>query len=89
MSKIKIDATLDDQAFSIGDFIQELGNVQEMYFNRLLEKVKKEKYVEGLTDEQLNDWLFDYCFNGWREGEYKELFSEYFSRITKEEIEYK
>ena len=63
--EVVIKAELDDEAFKVGDFIQELGKIQEQYFDALWEKVKENDLIEGMDDEDARDWLFDYCFNGW------------------------
>ena len=64
-TEVIIKAELDDEAFKVGDFIQELGKIQEQYFDALCEKVKKNGWIEGMDDKEARDWLFDYCFNGW------------------------
>ena len=76
--KVKIKAELDDEAFKTGDFIQELGKIQEEYLNKLVAKVKKEKWIEGMDDEEIHDHLFDYCFNGWVHDKagFEDTFSE-------------
>jgi hypothetical protein len=77
-TEIKVQAQLDDESFKVGDFIQELGKIQEKYFNELLQKVEENNWVEGLGEEELRDWLFDYCFNGWDndDGGFDLTFSE-------------
>ena len=76
---IKVNVSLDDEAFKIGDFIQELGKIQDQYFAALWEKVKENDWIEGMDDEQAKDWLFDYCFNGCGKNDdgFEETFSEY------------
>ena len=76
---IKVNVSLDDEAFKIGDFIQELGKIQDQYFAALWEKVKENDWIEGMDDEQAKDWLFDYCFNGRGKNDdgFEETFSEY------------
>jgi hypothetical protein len=64
-TEVIIKAELDDEAFKVGDFIQELGKIQEQYFDALWAKVKENGWIEGMDDEDARDWLFDYCFNGW------------------------
>lgn len=63
--EVVVNAELDDEAFKVGDFIQELGKIQEQYFDALWEKVKENDLIEGMDYEDARDWLFDYCFNGW------------------------
>jgi hypothetical protein len=36
--KVKIKPELDDEAFKVGDFIQELGKIQEEYLDKLVAK---------------------------------------------------
>lgn len=76
---IKINASLDDEAFKVGDFIQELGKIQEQYYDALWEKAKANNWIEGMEEEQAKDWLFDYVFNGWNNDKsyFEEMFSEY------------
>lgn len=76
---IKINASLDDEAFKVGDFIQELGKIQQQYFDALWEKVKENGWIEGMDEETARDWLFDYCFNGWGQTDdgFDEMFCEY------------
>ena len=80
-TKRKVAACLDDEAFKVGDFIQELGKIQDQYFDALWEKVKANDWVEGFeSDETAKDWLFDYVFNGWQEKSedgFDQSFSEY------------
>jgi len=87
--KVKIKAELDDEAFKTGDFIQELGKIQEEYFDKLMAKVEKEKWVEGMTKIEIRDWLFDYCFNGWDNDEagFEDTFSESINKCLKYEVE--
>ena len=76
----RVAAELDDEAFRVGEFIQELAKIQDQYFDTLWEKVKDNKWVEGFkSDEQAKTWLFDYCFNGTAGGSNKidQMFSEY------------
>ena len=74
----KINASLDDEAFKVGDFIQELGKIQEQYFDALWEKVKENNWIENMSEETARDWLFDYCFNGWEKNNngFEQMFSE-------------
>ena len=76
----RVAAKLDDEAFRVGEFIQELAKIQDQYFDTLWEKVKDNKWIEGFeSDDQARDWLFDYCFNGTARGSNKidQMFSEY------------
>ena len=78
---IKVNAELDDKAFAVGDFIQQLGEVQEQKFEALWKECKEKEWVKGMDVDEATakDWLFDYVFNGWEKdslGFYKS-FSEY------------
>ncbi|MGA0119846.1 MAG: hypothetical protein ACO3HJ_00160 [Methylophilaceae bacterium] len=64
-TEVVIKAELDNEAFKVGNFIQELGKIQEKYFDAFCEKVEKNGWIEGMDYEYAKDWLFDYCFNGW------------------------
>ena len=79
-TKRKVVASLDDEAFKVGDFIQELGKIQEQYFDALWEKVIDDNLMVGFeSEEEAKDWLFDYCFNGWGKNDdgFEQMFSEY------------
>ena len=76
---IKVNAELDDKAHAVGDFIQQLGEVQEQKFEALWQECKEKEWIKGMDEENAKDWLFDYVFNGWEKdslGFYKS-FSEY------------
>ena len=87
--KVKIKAELDDEAFKTGDFIQELGKIQEEYLDKLMAKVVKEKWIEGMTEIEIHDWLFDYCFNGWEKDKdgFEDAFSESLDKCSKYEVD--
>ena len=76
---IKVNAELDDRAFAVGDFIQQLGEVQEQKFEALWKECKEKEWIKGMDDERAKDWLFDYVFNGWDKDSqgFDESFSEY------------
>ena len=77
-NKIKIAATLEDEAYDVAKFIQELGRVQDEYLNRLVEKAKENNLIKGMSDEDIRDWLFDFVFNSGGEDGYPEfMFGEY------------
>jgi len=79
-TKRKVAASLDDEAYKVGDFIQELGKIQDQYFEALWEKAKANDWMEGFeNDEYAKDWLFDYVFNGWSKNDngFEKSFSEY------------
>jgi hypothetical protein len=76
--EVSIEAVIDDEAYDCAKFIQNLGRVQEAYFEALFKKCKDMKLYKGISDEDFEDWLFDYCFNGQdSDGEISETFSEY------------
>ena len=87
--KVKIKAELNDEAFKTADFIQELGKIQDEYLDKLMAKVVKEKWIEGMTEIEINDWLFDYCFNGWEKDKngFEDTFSESLNKCSKYEVE--
>ena len=87
--KVKIKAELDDEAFRTGEFIQELGKIQEEYLDKLMAKVEKEKWIEGMTKVEIHDWLFDYCFNGWEKDKngFDLGFAESLDKCSKYEVE--
>ena len=78
-SKIKIDAELDDKAFYIGDFIHELHKVQDQKFEELWAEAKANNWIEGMSEADAKEWLFDYCFNGHdhETGQYEHMFCEF------------
>jgi hypothetical protein len=80
--KIKISAELDDSAYTVGTFVHQLGEVQEQKLDALFKDCKEHGWTEGLDDETLYDWLFDYVFNNGA----KETFSEYLN-IPNTEVE--
>lgn len=75
---IKVSAELDDEAFRVGDFIQQLGKVQDQYFEELWKAVESNNWIVGLDKEVAKDYLFDYCFNGYGKDNlgFDEMFSE-------------
>ena len=87
--KVKIKEELDDEAYKTGDFILELSKIQEEYFDRLMAKVEKEKWIEGMTKIEIHDWLFDYCFNGRGNDEagFEDTFSASINKCPKYEVE--
>jgi hypothetical protein len=64
----------DDAISKVKDFINELSNVQEQYFNGLVDELR-------LTTEGA-DWLFDYIYNSGDEGKYL-TFEEHISFYKK------
>jgi bifunctional DNA-binding transcriptional regulator/antitoxin component of YhaV-PrlF toxin-antitoxin module len=77
-NKIKIKPELEDEAYDVAKFVQELGKVQDEYFDRLVKKAKEKNLIEGMNDEDIRDWLFDFVFNSGGEDGYPEfMFGEY------------
>ena len=76
---MKIKAELDDKAYDVAKFVQELSKVQDQYFKDLMATVKEKNLVEGVEEDELRDWLFDYVFNGYNleTRDIEEMFSEY------------
>lgn len=74
IQQIKISPIFEDEAFEVARFIQKLGHVCDSQLSSLFEKCKSNNWVEGMGDQDLYDWLFDYCYNG---EDRACLFSEY------------
>ena len=76
---MKIKAELDDKAYDVAKFVQELSKIQDQYFKALMAEVKEKNLVEDVEEDELRDWLFDYVFNGYylKTGDIVEMFSEY------------
>lgn len=76
---IKVNAELDDRAFAVGDFIQQLSEVQDQKFEALWKECKEKEWIKGMDEETAKDWLFDYLFNGWEKDSlgFQKSFSEY------------
>jgi antirestriction protein len=64
----------DDVIYETKNFINELSNVQEQYFEKLVEALQ-------LTSEG-ETWLFDYIYNSGEEGKYL-TFDEHLSFYKK------
>ena len=64
----------DDLIHEVKNFINELSNVQEQYFNKLVQDLQ-------LTSEG-EDWLHDYIYNSGEEGKYL-TFDEHLSFYDK------
>ena len=62
----KVSASLDDEAYEVGQFIHKLGEVREREFNKLWERVESKGWMEGFeSSEEARDYLWDYCFNSY------------------------
>lgn len=73
----EVAAELDDRAYEIGKFIQQLSKVQDDNFEELYKEAQMKGWVTGFgVDESgvdlARDWLFDYCYN-----DFNQAFSEY------------
>ena len=77
--KITIKAELDDKAFDVGNFIQQLAEVQDEKFEALWQECKEKEWIKGMDEENAKDWLFDYIYNGWEKDSdgFEKTFSEY------------
>jgi len=64
----------DDAIVKVKDFINELSNVQDQYFNKLVKDLNLN--AEG------EDWLHDYIYNSGEEGKYL-TFEEHISFYKK------
>ena len=42
-----------------------------------------------MDDEEIRDWLFDYCFNGWNNDKdgFEDTFTECIDKCSKYEVE--
>lgn len=78
-NKTIIKAELDDKAYDVGDFIQQLAEVQDQKFEALWQECKEKEWIKGMDEENAKDWLFDYLFNGWEKDSlgFFKSFSEY------------
>ena len=76
---MKIRAELDDKAYDVAKFVQELSKIQDNYFEALMAEVKAKNLVADVEEDELRDWLFDYVFNGYNleTRDIEEMFSEY------------
>ena len=73
---------LDDEAWAVAKFIQELGKVQDDYLERLILKSTAKGWHGDMSAEDFRDWLFDYVFNsGSSDGYPRCMFSEYLPSI--------
>jgi hypothetical protein len=88
--KIIIEAELDDKAFAVGDFIQQLGDVQEQKFEALWNECKEKEWIKGMDETEAKDWLFDYVFNGWEKDSsgFERSFSETLDETNMYDVKY-
>ena len=83
-----IKSELDDEAWRVAKFIQELSKVQDEYFERLVLKATAKGWCGDMNVEKFREWLFDYLFNsGSSDGYPKCAFSEYLPSTYKELLE--
>ena len=76
---ITVKADLDDKAFDVGSFIQQLSEVQDQKFEALWQECKEKEWIKGMDEANAKDWLFDYVFNGSEKDclGFRKSFSEY------------
>ena len=76
---MKIRAELDDKAYDVAKFVQELSKIQDNYLEALMAEVKAKNLVADVEEDELRDWLFDYVFNGYNleTRDIEDMFSEY------------
>lgn len=80
-----IKSELDDKAWTVAKFIQELSKVQDDYFERLVLKATAKGWYGDMSVEEFREWLFDYAFNSGSSDGYPECaFSEYLPSTHKE-----
>lgn len=65
---MQITGKQEDVIYKNKEFIQELSNVQQLYFNTLVKEMN--------LNQEGNDWLFDFIFN----HTVPETFGEYLER---------
>ncbi len=76
---MKIKAELDDKAYDVAKFVQELGKIQDRYFEELWVECKEKEWIKGVDVADAQQLLFDYCFNGYNTEtrDIEDTFSEY------------
>ena len=79
----EIAAELDDRAFEVAKFIQQLSKVQDDYFEELYDKAKEKGWLKDFGVDEIGvdlakDRLFDYCFN----KKLNQSFSEHCDSMT-------
>ena len=76
---ITVEAELDDKAFDVGSFIQQLSEFQDQKFEALWKECKEKEWIKGIEEDSAKDWLFDYIFNGNEKDclGFRKSFSEY------------
>ena len=85
INKKSIKPELDDEAWAVAKFIQELGKVQDVYLERLILKAAAKGWYGDMSVEEFREWMFDYIFNsGSSDGSPVCLFSEYLPSTHKE-----
>lgn len=78
---MKIKGSWEDKIWKVREFIQELEKVQEVYFDNLFEELNEDNFSnEFESEEDANEWLFDYIFNSGAD----KMFEEYLEDHGKE-----
>lgn len=78
INKDAIKAEWEDEMYRFKNFINELSNVQNLYFENLFQSLKKDGFVEIFeTEESARDWLFDYLFNENEEIDFWDYLNEH------------
>ena len=76
---------LDDEAWAVAKFVQELGKVQDEYLERLVMKSTAKGWHGEMSLEEFREWMFDYVFNSHGKDGYPVcFFSEYLPSTHKE-----
>lgn len=76
---------LDDEAWAVAKFIQELAKVQDDYLERLICKAAAKGWYGDMSFVEFREWMSDYVFNsGAGDSSPVCLFSEYLPSTHKE-----
>lgn len=76
---------LDDEAWAVAKFIQELAKVQDDYLERLILKSAAKGWYGDMSFVEFKEWMSDYVFNSGAEDSSPVcLFSEYLPSTHKE-----
>lgn len=81
-TSVNVSCYLDDEAWDVSKFVQELSKVQDQYVDRLTDKVLKNGWVKNMSEADIKEWVFDYLYNGERENGYPTYtFSEHLANF--------